>query len=169
MANKLSIKDATREWVKEFNAIPQQFISEALGDRLVEEFIEQFPDLRVCTFCGDTIKSSEHEELIAGDEEEIKCPSCKNVCEFVSYADDAMENKDYLPMWGTMWTFDTSLDDDWVQENLDTVYQCGFRVYEHENLGIIIGIDGGGYDFYEAHWIPLYKARGLRWHFEEEQ
>lgn len=27
-----------------------------------------------------------------------------------------------------------------------------------------IGIDGAGYDFYEAHWIPLYEARGLHWH-----
>lgn len=26
-----------------------------------------------------------------------------------------------------------------------------------------------GYDFYEAHWIPLYEARGLKWHKESEE
>ena len=26
-----------------------------------------------------------------------------------------------------------------------------------------------GYDFYENHWIPLYKARGLQWHETETE
>ena len=30
-------------------------------------------------------------------------------------------------------------------------------------------IDGAGYDFYESHWIPLYKARGLQWHETETE
>lgn len=34
-------------------------------------------------------------------------------------------------------------------------------------LGIYIGIDGAGYDFYESHWIPLYTVRGLEYHSEE--
>ena len=45
---------------------------------------------------------------------------------------------------------------------------CGFRIYESEDYGYIFGIDGAGYDFYEAHWIPLYKAIGLKWHDNEE-
>lgn len=44
---------------------------------------------------------------------------------------------------------------------------CGFRIYEQEDYGYIFGIDGAGYDFYDEHWCPLYKARGLRWHDEE--
>ena len=46
---------------------------------------------------------------------------------------------------------------------------CGFRIYEQEDYGYIFGIDGAGYDFYEAHWIPLYKARGLKWHLTEHR
>lgn len=45
---------------------------------------------------------------------------------------------------------------------------CGFRIYEQEDLGYVFGIDGAGYDFYSEHWIPLYKARGLHWHKEED-
>ena len=35
--------------------------------------------------------------------------------------------------------------------------------------GYFFGIDGAGYSFYEEHWIPLYKARGLQWHKENEE
>ncbi|HJJ89377.1 MAG TPA: hypothetical protein O0W81_04655 [Methanocorpusculum sp.] len=71
-----------------------------------------------------------------------------------------------LPMWGTMWSFGDGADDWWLEEGdgIQLMSQCGFRIYEHEEFGYFFGIDGAGYDFYEAHWIPLYKARGLRWH-----
>ena len=42
--------------------------------------------------------------------------------------------------------------------------ECGFRIFESEEFGYFFGIDGAGYDFYEQHWLPLYKARGLKWH-----
>ncbi|MDR0531405.1 MAG: hypothetical protein LBG83_05000 [Oscillospiraceae bacterium] len=78
-------------------------------------------------------------------------------------------NDDYdslLPMWGTMWSFRTSADGWWIEKenNRQAMADCGFRIYEQEDYGYIFGIDGAGYDFYEAHWIPLYKARGLKWH-----
>ena len=78
------------------------------------------------------------------------------------------EYDDGLPMWGTMWSFGDSADDWWLEEKdgIKVMSECGFRIYEHEEYGYFFGIDGAGYDFYEAHWIPLYKARGLKWHDE---
>lgn len=75
-----------------------------------------------------------------------------------------VERDDYLPMWGTLWAFKDSLDVDWLDDpdNLQAMANCGFRVYESEDFGYLFGIDGAGYDFYEQHWIPLYKARGLK-------
>lgn len=29
---------------------------------------------------------------------------------------------------------------------------------------LILGIDGAGYDFYSAHWEPLYEQLGYHWH-----
>ena len=80
------------------------------------------------------------------------------------------EDADYLPMWGTMWSFGNAADDYWLEEKngLELMAECGFRIYEQEDFGYLFGIDGAGYSFMEAHWIPLYKARGLRWHREEE-
>lgn len=79
------------------------------------------------------------------------------------------ERDSFLPMWGTFWTFGEWLDEEWTKENLQTITDCGFRIYEQEDFGILIGIDGAGYDFYGAHWIPLYLARGLKWHDEEDE
>ena len=80
------------------------------------------------------------------------------------------EDADHLPMWSTMWSFGSSADDYWLEEEdgLELMAECGFRIYEQEDFGYLFGIDGAGYSFMEEHWIPLYKARGLRWHREEE-
>lgn len=71
-----------------------------------------------------------------------------------------------LPIWLTMWSFSDGFDDRWLKEwgGLEAMSQCGFRIYEHDDFGYFFGIDGAGYDFYEEHWIPLYKARGMEWH-----
>lgn len=73
-------------------------------------------------------------------------------------------------MWGTLWAFGDSVDNWWLEEHggLQAMADCGFRIYEQEDYEYVFGIDGAGYDFYSEHWIPLYKARGLHWHKEEE-
>ncbi len=52
------------------------------------------------------------------------------------------EYDDFLPMWSTMWTFGESLDEDWARENIQIMQDCGFRVYENDDFGIIFGIGG---------------------------
>ena len=32
---------------------------------------------------------------------------------------------------------------------------------------VLVGVDGIGYDFFEAHWQPLYEALGLEWHLDD--
>lgn len=68
-----------------------------------------------------------------------------------------------------MWQFSEDVDDWWLEnrDGLKVMSRLGFRIYESENYGYFFGIDGCGYDFYSAHWIPLYKARGLQWHDTE--
>lgn len=86
----------------------------------------------------------------------------------VDYNEVEKEFYGWLPMWSTLWTFSESLDEDWTLRNLDKVAECGFRIYQDDETGdVYLGIDGAGYDFYEAHWEPLYEARGLQWHSEE--
>ena len=97
----------------------------------------------------------------AGDEIEEVTPMTEEQLE---------EVEGFLPMWGTMWSFSEPLDDWWLEEKngLEAMARCGFRIYRQEDYGYIFGIDGAGYDFYEDHWIPLYKERGIQWHDTEE-
>lgn len=86
----------------------------------------------------------------------------------VDYYNVDLEHDGWLPMWDILWTFRDSSDERWARENLEIVAECGFRIFEdQETYDIYIGIDGAGYNFYDAHWIPLYKKRGLKWHNAE--
>ena len=70
---------------------------------------------------------------------------------------------------GYMFQPTNSLDEDWIRNNIDIVEECGFVIYYAEETGILLGIDGCGYSFRENHWQPLYKARQLNWHSDEEE
>ena len=161
-----TINDAAHEWVKEFNAFPHSMIA-----KLMECDIDSWHELtnkrsgdRV--YCYDYNK---YGEVDCYNEETEEYTVELDNGEIVQVAENDMEREDYdgLPMWGTLWQFGDSADDWWLEEEgIRIMSECGFRVYEHDEWGYFFGIDGAGYDFYEAHWIPLYKARGLKWHDE---
>lgn len=148
---KLTIKEATEKWVSEFNAIPQAIIAKAYPS--LEE-MEILTTEKECVNCGSTDYFSEGSEDGEG-EDILTCSSC---------GENEFNNSYGLPMWGTMWTFGSSLDEEWARNNLDALEECGIWVYESDELGVFFGINGAGYDFYEQHWMPLYEKRGLQWH-----
>lgn len=70
-----------------------------------------------------------------------------------------------LPSWNTMWLIKEPIMEEFILNNIKKVSDLGFTIYKSEEHDcLILGIDGGGYDFYEAHWIPLYNLQGLQWH-----
>ncbi|MCY9056089.1 hypothetical protein MOE90_20850 [Bacillus spizizenii] len=158
---KMTLKEAVQKWVGEFNAVPQSLIS-----RAIKNDIDNFSELTKPT-AGEMVWSNElqGEFEIVSIENEVAILNVDGEEKEVNVNDLHLEHEDFLPIWGTMWRFGSSLDENWTRENLEIVSQCGFRIYEdHEENDIYIGIDGAGYDFYESHWTPLYKARGLQWH-----
>lgn len=165
----LTIKEAAEEWVRGFNAIPQTLIEKAYMDN-IDSINEVTP---IAT--GDVVYSNELQdqyEVYSIDRENEKITIIDNDDIEVELNIDEVDREDYnyLPMWGTMWTFGESMDDYWLEEQdgLEKMADCGFRIYETDELGYIFGIDGAGYDFYEDHWIPLYQARGLKWHEQDQ-
>lgn len=164
----VTVRDATERWVREFNAIPQGMIDKLMsfdcddwhevtpptkGDRVYVYDEKQIGYIKSC---------DEESELYAIELDNDKLISCTR--------DDYMvENDDILPMWGMMWSFSDNADDYWLEElgGLRIMSECGFRIYESDEFGYFFGIDGAGYSFMEAHWEPLYRRRGLRWHDEE--
>jgi hypothetical protein len=67
------------------------------------------------------------------------------------------------------WTTDWPMSNEYSPGIVAAAIDAGFLVYEPQEFdGHILAIDGGGYDFYESHWVPLYLALGLKWHENEE-
>lgn len=165
-------KEACQQWVqRDMSAIPQSLIQRAYcedsyyTDDISEITPPSVNDRVYCFNSGEegfitkTIKSEDDDEI----KYEIQLDNGEEI--ILSQTELEVNHDDYLPMWGTMWMFDDPCDNHWLeeQENLQKMADCGFRMYEIDE-GIVFGIDGAGYDFYEGHWMPLYKERGLHWH-----
>lgn len=70
---------------------------------------------------------------------------------------------DNAPDWLTLWAIDGIPS----YGEIDLYNDCGISVYETESGLFYIGINGCGYDFYDAHWLPLYRKKGICWHSTE--
>lgn len=165
-----TIKEAAQAWVREFNAIPFS---------ILEKLLEINPDeLQEITppAAGDRVyvynpPAGENEgEIIQREDDLYTIELDDGTTCVLEPSEFDVQHDGSLPMWGTLWAFGDSVDNWWLEERggLQAMADCGFRIYEQEDYEYVFGIDGAGYDFYSEHWIPLYKARGLHWHKEEE-
>ena len=167
MRDRTTILDAARQWVGGFNAIPHGMI-----DALMRHDPDSWHEVTQMKV-GDRVyvyESGDYGEITKYNTKTEKFTVELDNGKIVKVEKDDMEKEDddILPMWGTLWSFNDSADDYWLSDldGIRLMSECGFRIYEHEEWGYFFGIDGAGYDFYEAHWVPLYKARGLQWHDE---
>lgn len=164
-----TINDAVHAWVAEFNAIPMAII-----DKLLEQNSEELheitpPSVGDRVFVFDSPADEDTGEIIEHNENVFTIKLDDGTTCDLEAGDFEVQHDEFLPMWGTMWAFGDSIDNWWLEDGgLQIMADCGFRIYEQEDYDYIFGIDGAGYSFYEEHWIPLYKARGLKWHKEED-
>ena len=167
----MTIREATERWVGEFSRIPIGIVEKLLkaNPDEVQEITPPSEHDRVDVWGGE--HSGEGEITGCDEETGLYTIEMDDGEEIQAEAEDFEVLRDgFLPMWGAMWAFDDSSDDDWLEHGgLQKMADCGFRVYEQEDYGYIFGIDVAGYDFYDEHWIPLYRAHGLHWHDKEEK
>lgn len=165
--NSMTILEATQFWVRGFNSIPQSMLALLMNQNPDDWHEVTLPSL------GDSVyvySADKNGEIISIDngfyDIELSDGS------FFSLDNDEFEviRYDSLPIWATLWSFGDSLDIDWLESGngISVMSECGFRIFFHDDFGYFFGIDGAGYDFYEAHWIPLYLARGLQWHSDNQ-
>ena len=167
-----TLTEACHAWVNEFNAVPVSVLNKLYGYNPFD-FTEITPPV-----VGDRVyvdKKSEYGEIIKANPSKgdyfVELDNGKKT--HCSKDDIYVIYDDTFPMWGTLWQFNDSCDDEWANgkylgPHLQEMADCGFRIYENEDYGLLFGIDGAGYDFFESHWIPLYKARGLQWHKKDD-
>lgn len=177
----MTISEAAHRWVGEFSRFPHSMI-----EKLISCDPDEWTEVTTPSHCDRVYLFSIPDEDVDGNEYEGSCQEGEIVRieddEYIIELHDGTEvrveisefevEKDgFLPMWGTLWQFGDSCDDYWLEEmgGIKIMSECGFRVYESYEFGYFFGIDGAGYDFYENHWIPLYKARGLQWHDPETE
>jgi len=168
----MTIREAALEWVKGFNAIPLSVIEKlgdfnevtpfVVGDYVNVCFTDEFNGMgKIIDIASDA--SDEHDAEFVVQLEQDSAIGWVNE----GYLERITDSQ--LPAFSTMWTFGESIDDYWLENGgLEEMAKCGFRIYEQEDCKYIFGIDGAGYDFYDEHWIPLYKARGLQWHDKKD-
>ena len=177
MFKGMTISDAAHRWVSEMNAYPHDMIQTLMdakpndwhevttpsyGRRVyVYNLPEEKPD-------GSPYESTENQGMIKDcfDQDTYRIMMDDGESILVKSDDFEVCDDEGLPMWGILWSFGDSADDYWLEEmgGIKIMSECGFRIYENEEWGYFFGIDGARYSFYEAHWIPLYKKRGLQWH-----
>lgn len=170
-----TIKEACQLWVeRDMIQVPMSVVEKLQMQSDYSDITEITPPSkydRISIWSGDY--DGEHGEIVRhvdGDEYTVQLDSDEYPDPVTVFSDEFdVERDEGLPMWGVMWAFKNICDEEWLENNLQAVADCGFRIYESEDYGYLIGIDGAGYNFYEAHWIPLYKARGLHWHKENEE
>ena len=167
-----TIQQAAEAWVRGFDAYPQWMIEKLAGEGF-ENLYEITPISKYdSVYCFNENESGKVVGFYGEDKVVVELYSGKTK----RIPRDELEvQRDYiLPMWGTMWSFNDSCDVEYYfgehlgGKHLQELADCGFRIFEYSdrdgNEETFIGIDGCGYDFYESHWIPLYKKRGLKWH-----
>ena len=170
-----TIKEACQLWVeRDMNQVPTSVVEKLMRVSDYSDITEITPPAEydhISIFSGDY--AGEDGEIVrcVGDDEYIVELDSSKYPDPVTVFEDEFEvpRDDGLPMWGTMGEFKDGCDEQWLENNLQAVANCGFRIYESEDYGYLIGINGAGYDFYEAHFCPLYKTRGLHWHKENEE
>lgn len=162
--------EATREWVKEFNAIDQGIIK-----KLMDLDPDDWEEVTMPS-CGDRVyiyDDGTKGEITGYSEETEFYAIHTDDGEDVELDTDDFEVEYYyrLPMWGTMWSFGDLCDSDWFEygDGIRKMSECGFRIYHSDEFGYFFGIDGAGYNFTDVHFRPLYDARGLKWHDEEAE
>lgn len=164
----MTIREATSEWVNRFDAINTCILRKLFGFDP-----DDWHELTTPAVGQPVYVYGHGAGEINGYNEEngfeiVLCDTGETV--YAAEDDFELDNDTFFPMWNTMWSFYDSADEWWMEHGgIEALSKCGFRVYESEEFGYFFGIDGCGYDFKEAHFIPLYKERGLRWHDEPEE
>ncbi len=175
----MTVREATEKWTEGFSFYPYSMI-ELLRKTDPESWHEITLPRRCDRVCVHNLpKDYKQKCLEAGNKPEregeiAKCIRSRGnyrinlddgaVIEVREQDFEVMYDSD-LPSCGMLWAFGNNLDNDWLAEGgLTVMCDCGFRVFEHDEWGYFFGLDGGGYDFYPEHWMPLYRARGIEWH-----
>lgn len=142
----MTVREATEQWLREFDAIQQDMIKKLMRyepERWNEVTIPAV-GVRVCVYDG-----FEYGVVVKVNKKTLKhCVKmdCTGKKVWLDRDEFELDYDERLPMWGTMWSFSDPCDIHWLEEGdgIEALSRCGFRVYESDEFGYFFGIDGAG-------------------------
>lgn len=172
MEKQNTIRQATELWInRDFNEVPGILFEELTkSDESVSYYDSGLFRLvaspRVeCLHCGTTYEGELVLQELHNAFDKGNHVPCEYCTENSGNCWGAGRPKYAFPCgWGTLFSPKNGLDQQWIGENSDDIATLGFFVFESDIYGYLLGIDAGGFDFYQVFWIPLYRLRGLQWH-----
>ena len=71
------------------------------------------------------------------------------------------QEREHYPMWNTLFEASGGFLTEEIEGLVDELYEIGIGVIQSkDSLNTMLFIAGAGYDFYEAHWIPMAQLLG---------
>ena len=148
------IKDkATGLFGKSFNNLNFGLLKAGVGEDKIYEYIQ-------CP--SDECLDSEVYQNYSGDK---KWDSLTKEEKSEVISDFYLESEHY-PMWNTIFEATDDFISDKIMEDIDGLYKLGIGVIAPTDFtGACLFIAGAGYNFYDAHWIPLF----IHWEWIDEK
>jgi len=67
-------------------------------------------------------------------------------------------------IWRCLYSPKDDADHTWILQNIETVEDCGFVVYQSEQGFSLLGVDSYTKELVDFYFYNLYMERGLMWH-----
>ncbi len=135
---------------KTFNSLSFELLKKAIGDDSINDYIERPSNDIIEKEVKGNFTDKDWKEMNEGQREE------------------AMNEhlNEHYPMWSTIFEAKESFISEKIMENVDKLYELGIGVIAPTDYNeACLFIAGAGYDFYDAHWIPLF----IHWGWIDEK
>ena len=131
---------------RNFNNLSFELFKKAVGEGAEIDLIQSPSHEKILEKYKEDVKDDRDEKEKISDEELL------NAC-----LERYQESKHY-PMWSTIFEAKDNFLSEKIMNDIDGLYDLGIGVIgpTDDTLACLF-IAGAGYDFYNAHWIPLFK------------
>ena len=131
---------------RNFNNLSFELFKKAVGEGALIDLIQNPSNEKILEEYKEDVKDDRDEKEKISDEELL------NAC-FERY-----QESEHYPMWNTIFEAKDNFLNEKIMNDIDGLYDLGIGVIgpTDDTLACLF-IAGAGYDFYNTHWIPLFK------------
>lgn len=83
--------------------------------------------------------------------------------EYIKTPSNLDKDEEHYPMWNTVFEAKDECINNLISKHVDELNEIGLGVITgKDSMNSMLFVNGAGYDFYEAHWIPLFTQL-IKW------